>query len=116
MQKSLLLVLLIFNAGVCFSQSVGDLFSQDKASQGTPADCSNPSMAGSAQCAQPEAPNPSQGRDASTLPLRTPVLTAPEGSNPDQFAPAAPPQNPSQITRSQMTVHPETEFQQMVAD
>jgi protein involved in polysaccharide export with SLBB domain len=118
MKKSFLLVLMMFWASLCFSQSVGDLFSPNSASPGAAGDCSDPSMAGSSQCAsQNQITNLGQGRDQTPVPaLRTPVLTTPEGPDQDQLAPNTPPQNPSQSARPQMPSRPETEFQQMVAD
>jgi protein involved in polysaccharide export with SLBB domain len=116
MRKSLLLILVVFYTSVCFSQSVGDIFSQGAAQQGTP-DCSDPAMSRSPQCAgaQSQKQGGGQAADVSSLPLRTPVLTSPEEASPEQFAPNAP-QNPSQATRAQMAPKPETEFEQMVAD
>lgn len=118
MHKTFLIALFVCISGVCFSQSVGDLFSGQNNSQTNLPNCSDPSMAGDPQCigSQPQkSPGPG-GADTSTLPLRTPVLTLqPEGANQDQFAPSTPPQNPSQNGRPQ-SVRPETEFEQMVAD
>jgi protein involved in polysaccharide export with SLBB domain len=116
MYKTFLLVFfLLMVSGAGFSQSVGNLFSQD-VSQGAPPNCSDPSMAGNPQCAASQTKTPAipSGADTSSLPLRTPVLTAPDGASQDQLAPNAP-QNPA-LGRTQTTPHPETEFQQMVAD
>lgn len=116
MHKTFLLGFLVSLSAVCFSQSVGDLFSQEPA-QGTPPNCSDPAMAGDPRCVSSQtqkSPIP-PGADASTLPLRTPMLTLPEGANQEQPGPNPTPQNPSQINRSQ-SVRPETEFEQMVAD
>jgi protein involved in polysaccharide export with SLBB domain len=72
-------------------------------------------MAASAQCSAQRA-NSAQGRDNSSLPVRTPVLVNPPGSGSDQYAPSKPPLNPSQLPRTEIAVRPETEFEQMVAD
>ena len=81
-------------------------------SQATAADCSDPSQAASPQClAQSQRSGVTQN-DSGTV--RTPVLTAP--FNQDQFAPAKPPLNPSQLGQGAASFHPETEFEQMVAD
>jgi len=56
------------------------------------------------------------GRDYSSAPLRTPVLSAPGGLNADQYAPGKPPLNPSQISHPNIPLRPETEFEQLVAD
>lgn len=115
--RKLLLLLVVFWAAVCLSQSVGDIFSQGATQQSAP-DCSNPAMSGNPQCVgmQPQRTGAARGEDVSNLPLRTPVLTSPEEWNQDQYAPSAPPQNPSQQGRSQAVPKPETEFEQMVAD
>ena len=112
MPKSLLLTLFLY-CGLCFSQSGGGLFSQGSSQNPAP-DCSDPSMAGTPQCAGQAQGSNAQGRDTSPQ-LRTPVLTAP-GPSEDQLAPKAPPQNPSQAAHPQMPIRPETEFEQMVAD
>jgi len=102
-----------------FSQSVGSLFSQGTSSQPIQVDCSDPSMARNPQCSasqgQRTGGNPQIG-DTSYLPLRTPVLAAPTGSDQDQFAPPVPPLNPSQISQVQQLPRPRTEFEQMVTD
>jgi len=115
MHKTFLLAFLISVSSVCFSQSVGDLFSQQDSSQRTPPDCSDPSMAGTPQCSGSQQTKGQAGADVSTLPLRTPVLSLPEAGYTDQFAPNTPPQNLSQNGRPQ-PVRAETEFEQMVAD
>jgi protein involved in polysaccharide export with SLBB domain len=43
-------------------------------------------------------------------------LTTPYGFSPDQYTPNRNPLNPSQIWRPNLPTHPETEFEQMVAD
>ena len=118
MHKIFSLALFVCISGICFSQSVGDLFSGPDNSQRNPPNCSDPSMAGDPQCigSQPPKSSPAPGSDTSTLPLRTPVLTlSPEGANQDLFAPNTPPQNPSQNGRNQ-PLRAETEFEQLVAD
>jgi protein involved in polysaccharide export with SLBB domain len=127
MRKFLLLAVFIcFSFGLCFSQSFNDPFSQDLSqgasqgnsqgtSQGATVDCTDPTMAGSAQCsgAQGQRSGASQLRENS---LRSPVLTTPYGFSPDQYTPSRPPLNPSQIWRPARPTKPETEFEQMVAD
>jgi len=116
--RKLLLLLVVFCAGVCFSQSTGDIFSQS-GSQQDGVDCSNPAMSGSPQCTgmQSQKPLARPGTDVTNLPLRIPVLTSPEELSPDQYAPnGQPSQNPSQAGRTQVVPKPETEFEQMVAD
>ncbi|MGA9861327.1 MAG: SLBB domain-containing protein [Terriglobales bacterium] len=124
MRKSLLLALfIVFNVGVCLSQSLNDPLSQGTTSQGTTSqgttvDCSDPSMAGSPLCsaAQAQRYNNTQLRDNSSYPMRTPMLTTPYGFSPDQYTSSRPPLNPSQIWHPQIPTRPETEFEQMVAD
>ena len=119
MQKPLLLALFVgFSLASCFSQSLTDPLSQDATSQGGAVDCSDPAMAGSAQCraAQAQRSGGAQpGGDNSSLPVRTPVLTN-AGGNVDQYTPSTPTPNPSQLPRPQAPTRPETEFEQMVAD
>jgi protein involved in polysaccharide export with SLBB domain len=119
MRNSLLCALfVVLSNGVGFSQSSNDPLSQGMPSQNTVADCSDPTMVGTPQCsgAQGQGANSAQGRDNSSLPVRTPVLTNPIGLNSDQFAPSRPPLNPSQIPQLETPLRPETEFEQMVAD
>lgn len=114
MRRSRLLVgLAVLCAGTAFAQSAGDIFSQDPAQQENAApDCSDPTMAGTAQCAgQGQKPT----GDQNIAPTRTPILNQVPGTNQPQ-APGSPPQNPSQIRTSAMALRPETEFEQMVAD
>lgn len=115
MRKTRLLVLfIVLGAGTAFSQSVSDVFSQDSTQQGNTApDCSDPTMAGTAQCAGQS--QRSQGSQNAAAPIRTPVLTPLPGAN-QPPSPGSPPQNPSQVARSSTAVRPETEFEQMVAD
>src|ERR1700722_14233580 len=76
MQKLPLLVLfIVFTVGLCFSQSLSDPLLQGTSAQGTSVDCSDPTMAGSAQCsnAQAQRSNGTQGGDNSSSSTRTPV-------------------------------------------
>jgi protein involved in polysaccharide export with SLBB domain len=127
MQKSLLLALLIVCSALCFSQSM-DPFAQDTNSQGTVPDCTDPTMAASAQCggAQNQQYNGGYGgsggyngysgiRGNSSAGTRTPILSN-GGFSPDQYTQAARPLNPSEMRRTQTPPKPETEFEQMVAD
>jgi protein involved in polysaccharide export with SLBB domain len=119
MRKLLRFTLLVaFSSGVCVSQSLGDPLSQGIPSQSTAVDCSDPSMAATAQCsdAQAQKANGAQGRDNSSVPVHTPVLTNPAGLNSDQYIPSKPPLNPSQLPHAETPPRPETEFEQMVAD
>jgi protein involved in polysaccharide export with SLBB domain len=119
MQKPLLFAFFaIISISACFSQSLNDPLSQS-APQGGVVDCSDPTMAGSVQCsnaAQAQRSSGNQGGSNSPLPTRTPVLTNSGGLNADQYAPARPPLNPSELQRVETPPHPETEFEQMVAD
>jgi protein involved in polysaccharide export with SLBB domain len=98
-----------------FSQALNDPLSQSTPSDAV--DCSDPSMAGSSQCAasQGDGSNSGQGSDNSS-PVRTPVLTNSGTGNADQYVPGAPPPNPSQIANLPAAIRPRTEFEQMVAD
>jgi protein involved in polysaccharide export with SLBB domain len=106
----------VFSPVVGLSQSLNSLL-QGAQSQGT-TDCSDPTLAGSAQCAgaQSQAGSNAQGRDSTSGTTRTPVLQQPYGFSPDQYTPTRPPLNPSQMQRRASPPHPETEFEQMVAD
>ena len=118
MQK-FLLAFILFSVGVCLSQTLNDPLSQAQGtsqSQGSVPNCNDPSMAGSAQCVGAQGSAGAQGRDNSSGPMQTPVLTNPGASNQDQFAPTKVPLNPSQMRRVQTPTRPETEFEQMVAD
>ena len=127
MYKTLPLALLIvLSAGSGFSQTFDDPFSQSTSpstatGQAQGADCSDPSMANSAQCnsgqgqgQRASGSGAQYGNSSSTM--RTPVLTTPNGFSPDQYTPARTPPNPSQIWRPSLPTRPETEFEQMVAD
>jgi polysaccharide export outer membrane protein len=119
MRKSLLFTFfVVLSSGLCCAQTLNDPLSQGLPSQSTTVDCSDPSMARIPQCsaAQAQRGDNAQGRDNSSLPVRTPVLTNPAGLNSDQYTPSRPPLNPSQIARPEVPPHPETEFEQMVAD
>lgn len=127
MQKFLLLVLCTaLSLGACFAQSNNN----DPLSQGVPSqstiDCTDPTLAATPLCsgAQSQRNNSTQsageGSDNTynpSLPMtRTPVLTNPYGLNTDQYTPGQPPLNPSQMRQVKTPPHPETEFEQMVAD
>jgi len=119
MQKSQLLVLfIVFTAGVCFPQSGSDPLSQGTSSQGASPDCSDPTIANTPLCssALQQRSNGIQGSVGSSLPLRGPMLTTPYGFSPDQYTPTRAPLNPSQIWHRPVPTRPETEFEQMVAD
>jgi protein involved in polysaccharide export with SLBB domain len=119
MQKLPLLVsFIVFTVGLCCSQSLTDPLSQGTSSQGTSADCSDPTMANTPLCssAQQQRTSSIQGIGGSSAPMHTPVLTAPYGFSPDQYTPTKPPLNPPQVWRLPVAVRPETEFEQMVAD
>jgi protein involved in polysaccharide export with SLBB domain len=115
MRRSYLLVLFIaLSVVTAFSQSLSNPLSPGSA-QDTSQDCSDPVMAQSAQCAgQAQRSAGTQGQGDSSVTVRTPVLTSP-GSQ-DQFRPATPPLNPSQVRQAEVTLRPQTEFEQMVAD
>lgn len=119
MQKSVLpaLFALLF-VEAAFSQVFNDPLSQGTGSQqNTTVDCSDPTMANSAQCsgAQSQRSNGIPIRDSSSSP-RTPNLSTPGAYSQDQFAPSVPPLNPSQLRRKEGPPKVETEFEQMVAD
>jgi protein involved in polysaccharide export with SLBB domain len=121
MQKPLLLALLLaFTVEAGFSQSLNNdplmqnLTTQSQ-SQGNGVDCSDPTMAGTAQCSGAQGQRTS-GQGGSSMPLHTPVLATPGGFSADQYTPAVPPLNPSQMRQVQVPLRPETEFEQMVAD
>jgi protein involved in polysaccharide export with SLBB domain len=123
MRKLRLLVLLILLfAGVCLAQSLGDaqaLPSQGVPSQGTAADCTDPTMAGSAQCAgqgQSSGASGGQGRNNPSSSVTTPVLRNPIGFNQEQYFVSPAPLNPSELPHTKIPLRPETEFEQMVAD
>ena len=119
MQKAQLLVLfIVFTAGVCFPQSGSDPLSQGTSSQGASLDCSDPTIANTPLCssALQQRSNSIQGSGGSSLPMRVPMLTTPYGFSPDQYTPTKTPLNPSQIWHRPVPTRPETEFEQMVAD
>jgi len=116
MQRLLVLTfLVVFAAAGCFSQT-SDPYSLSTSPQSTNTDCSDPSLAGTDQC-NPQSPSTSgsQSHDNPSTPVTAPVLANPPGGNPDQYTPAERPQNPSQSHR-QITLQPQTEFEQLVAD
>ncbi len=116
MRRSCLLVLFIaLSVVTAFSQSLNNPLSIGS-SQDTSQDCSDPLMAQSAQCAsQAQRSGGTQGQGDSSGNVRTPVLTNPS-SGQDQFTPANPPPNPSQLKQGEAPIRPQTEFEQMVAD
>src|ERR1700740_3684302 len=100
MQKWLVVVLIVvFSFGICLSQST-----DQSSSQSSGVDCTDPVMAATPACnsAQNQRSNSTQGRENAPAPLRTPVLTNPAGISPDQYNPAPPPVNPSEMQRSQI--------------
>ena len=119
MQKSRLLALfIVLSARVCLPQIPADSQSQNAPSQGTPVDCSDPLLAGSAECsaAQVQRSSGSQGRDSSSPSQRTPQLRTTPNFNAGQNAPRTLPLNPSEMQQLKVPPRPETEFEQMVAD
>ncbi len=115
MQKTRLLALfIVLSLGVCLAQSLGD-----SSTQGAAVDCSDPSLAGSAECSatqQGQRSSGTQGRDYSSPSERTPQLRTSPSFNPNQNTPRTLPLNPSEIQQSKIPPRPETEFEQMVAD
>src|SRR5271165_3007401 len=114
MQKLWLLSLFVLlSVAVCLSQSTND-----SSSQGTAPDCSDPAMAGSAECSarQGQTSGGAQGPNYSSPSSRVPQLKTLPGSNTGQNTSRTSPLNPSQIAQPKIPPRPETEFQQMVAD
>jgi protein involved in polysaccharide export with SLBB domain len=112
MLKSLRLALfIVLSVGMCLSQSL-------TTPQNTPADCSDPTQAGSAECSASQGQESvgAQGRDYSSSPERTPQLRSQPAYNPNQNNPRRFPLNPSEVMQSKIPPRPETEFEQMVAD
>ena len=108
-------LLIVFCAGTGFSQSVGGVFAQDSTQQGNAApDCSDPTMAGTPQCTGQG--QQTSGSNQTSAPMRPPVLTPLPGASQGQPPTSTQPQNTSQTRPGAMPVHPETEFEQMVAD
>jgi len=119
MYKSFFLIWFLLWTALGFSQSTGSVFTQGAPLPGIEMDCSDPSMAGNPQCATAQnqrSTSNTQLDESPYMPLRTPVLTSPLGSNQDQFAPSVPPLNPSQVAGPPQPLRPKTEFEQMVAD
>ncbi|HZW80692.1 MAG TPA: polysaccharide biosynthesis/export family protein, partial [Candidatus Deferrimicrobiaceae bacterium] len=119
MPKSLLLTVFVtLTVAGCFSQSLNDPLSQGTSSQGATVDCSDPSMANSAQCSAAQGQRPGGVPEDQNSPsyMRTPTLMNPGGFSTDQYTPSRPPLNPSQTWRPEGPTRPETEFEQMVAD
>ena len=111
--NSLVAMLFCLCVGGVFAQSPEDGGFQSPTQGATP-DCSDPRMAGSSQC-QGASGSRYGGAQAQENPVKPPVLANPAGISPDQYNPSAPPPNPSEL-RSQTSIRPETEFEQMVAD
>jgi protein involved in polysaccharide export with SLBB domain len=119
MHKSRLIALfIVFSAAACFSQSLSDFSSQGVPSQGTAADCSDPSQAGSVACraAQAQRSGASPGQNYPAPLLQPPELRSSPSFLTDQNTFGPPAVNPSQIAQPNTPFQPETEFQQMVAD
>jgi protein involved in polysaccharide export with SLBB domain len=119
MQRPPLIALfIIFSVAACLSQSLSDLSSQGIPSQGTAANCSDPSQAGSVACsaAQAQRSGGSQGQNFPSLTLLPPELKSSGGFATDQNILGPPPTNPSEMAQPKVPLRPETEFQQMVAD
>lgn len=124
MQKSPpLAALILFSiVGMSFSQSLSDPLSQSQSRGTSPGsnqggvDCTDPAAAGSPQCSGAQGQRAGVSGEGANPPVHTPVLTSPTGFSPDQYTPAGPPLNPSQIWRAPAPTRPETEFEQMVAD
>ena len=119
MQKAPLIALfIVISLGACFSQSLSDLASQATPSQGTAADCSDPSQAGSVACsaARAQTSGGGQGLNNSSPSLLMPELRSSGGSFTDENIFGPPTLNPSQIGQTKIPLRPETEFEQMVAD
>ncbi len=122
MPKVLLALFLGVTCGICYAQSLGDLSPQTSQSGSSTADCSDPTLASSPLCAGSQqgqgqrSGSAAAGRDYSSAPLRTPVLNTQGGANADPYTPSKPPLNPSQISRTNTPLRPETEFEQLVAD
>jgi len=113
----LLAVFLSLAIGGCLSQSMSDTSPQSGTSRGTNVDCSDPFQAASPDCSgvQGQSQYPSDGRPSSSGSDQVPQLRNPFGTSENQFSPQPPP-NPSQVGRANITLAPETEFEQMVAD
>jgi protein involved in polysaccharide export with SLBB domain len=107
------LLLCFASSSVCFSQSQSPL--TQNVGQSSSQDCSDPAMIGSSGCASGQRSISNQS-PAQNDQVGTPVLSLPAGANPDQGVAPVPPANPSQIAREQSVPHPQTEFEQMVAD
>src|SRR5664279_1076107 len=117
MQKAPLISLfIVISLGACFSQSLSDLTSQATPSQGTAADCSDPSQAGSVACsaARAQTSGGGQGLNNSSPSLLMPELRSSGGSFTDENIFGPPTLNPSQIGQTKIPLRPETEFEQMV--
>ena len=108
-----LVLFLVVSVACGYSQSF-DPLSQPASSQGS-VDCSDPTQAGSAECAGSQGSG-SRAPEYSPAPVLVPELKSPASFNPDLNASRTPPANPSQAPRVNNQPWPETEFEQMVAD
>jgi protein involved in polysaccharide export with SLBB domain len=119
LRRGLLLAIVVLCFNASFSQTSNLGASQANPMQGAQPDCTDPMLANSPFCinlqSQPGGGNPAVPQTNASSPTRTPSLFSPY-YNQDQFAPATPPPNPSEIAHRQMPTRPETEFEQMVAD
>lgn len=99
------------------TQGTSQGLSQGTSGQNNTVNCADPTLAGTPLCSSGQSQSAS-GLPASesSAPTRTPTLTNPYGFSVDQYTPAKPPLNPSQLRYLQMHARPETEFEQMVAD
>jgi protein involved in polysaccharide export with SLBB domain len=115
----LLGVVVLFAAGVCFSQSVGQSSPQPSGTlPNIRVDCTDPLQAAGPECGflQSQVPNgyPQSGNYMPTL-QGVPTLRSPYDVN--QTLPyGATPLNPSQMRQPKTPTWPQTEFEQMVAD
>jgi protein involved in polysaccharide export with SLBB domain len=117
LQRLSLLVLLC--AELTFSQSPLNSPSSSSTTQGAPVDCSDPLLAGTAQCSGSQVQQSTGGGQVPgyTPPVeRTPQLRNPSTPYPNQNLPRTVPLNPSEVYQPKIPPRPETEFEQMVAD
>src|SRR5258708_36339026 len=117
MQRSQLLSLfIVLSVGVCFAQSLTDFRSQGATSQGTAADCSDPSLAGRATCsaAQAQRSGSTPGRDSTSPPLLHPVLGTHTRSSTDQHLVSPAPLNPLPRPHPNIPIKQETDVEQIV--
>ena len=112
----LLALFLIISVGGGISQSLSDSSPQSTTSPSIAMDCSDPTQAGSPECAaaQRQMPSGTQGRENLPSTERVPQLRTPYSQG--QTVPRTTPLNPSQIRQPKPLPWPETEFQQLAAD